>query len=311
MKSSIKKPTVSVCVVTYNHENYIRHCLQSIVDQQSDYNLEVIVGDDCSTDGTRAIVEEFAERYPTVVKPLLHYVNVGPYKNYHAVHDMATGDLVAHCDGDDYWLPGKIQAQAGFMMRHPECNIAGHKAFQLSDTGKISHSVIKDMPPIQRVSAFYRHGNFLNHSSTMYRANCRLTPIQKEKDGIDFLFHIWRAGNGSIGFQNEHYSAYRQHGSSMMTSYYNSLLYFNLNLAAFEEIHKTVGGEKEFEISKFKLCKEFMKNFIANDRADLARQVAVDAHRFIEKKKYRIFLNSMAVMDNLVWLAVRTKRRYL
>ncbi len=311
MESSMKKPMISVCVVTYNHEDYIRQCLQSIVDQQTDCQMEVIVGEDCSTDGTRAIVQEFAQRYPGVVKPLLHERNVGAYCNYKSVHDMATGDLIAHCDGDDYWLPGKVQAQVEFMMRHPECNITGHKAFQLSDSGQISPSVIEDMPALSTVSAFYRHGNFLNHSSTMYRAGCRIPAGLEEGGGLDFLFHIWRAGDGAIGFQNEHYAVYRQHGASMMNSYYSSLFYFNLNLAALAEIHKTVGRSDEFEASKFKLCMDYMKNFIANGRADLARQVAADAHRFMASKTHRLFLNFIAALDSLVFVAVRAKRKYL
>lgn len=65
-----KVPKLSVCVITYNQKEYIRQCLQSIVDQETDFDFEVIVGDDCSTDGTRAIVQEFARRYPKVVKPI-------------------------------------------------------------------------------------------------------------------------------------------------------------------------------------------------------------------------------------------------
>src|SRR5450759_3411095 len=70
-----KIPKVSVCVVTYNQEKFIRQCLQSIVDQETDCDFEVIVGDDCSTDGTRDIVREFAERYPTMIKVILQDTN--------------------------------------------------------------------------------------------------------------------------------------------------------------------------------------------------------------------------------------------
>lgn len=308
MESSKKKPIVSVCVVTYNHEQYIRQCLQSIVDQQTDCGLEVIVGEDSSTDGTRAIVQEFAQRYPGLVKPVLHERNVGPLRNYCSVHDAASGDLVAHCDGDDYWLPGKIQAQAEFMMRHPECNISGHKVYRLNDAGAMSPGAAGDMPALSTVAAFYRHGNFLNHSSTMYRASRRVPVSPKERIVIDFLFHIWRAGDGSIGFQNQYFAVYRQHGASMMNAYYNSLFYFNLNLFALEEIHKVVRRPEEFETSKFKLCRDYMKNFIANGRADLARQVAADAHHFIARKQHRLFLHSMAALDYFVLLAVRAVR---
>ena len=61
-----KTPKVSVCVITFNHEKYIRQCLQSIVDQETNFDFEVIVGDDCSKDGTREVVQEFAGKYLTI-----------------------------------------------------------------------------------------------------------------------------------------------------------------------------------------------------------------------------------------------------
>ena len=99
-----RRPKVSVCVVTYNQKKYIRQCLQSIVDQEADFDFEVIVGDDCSEDGTREIVQEFVERYPGLVKAVLHEKNVGIVVNYRSVHDLARGEYIAHCDGDDLWL---------------------------------------------------------------------------------------------------------------------------------------------------------------------------------------------------------------
>ena len=95
-------PEVSVCVVTYNQEKYITECLQSVVDQETDFDFEVLVGDDCSTDGTRRIVQEFAEKYPDIIKPILHSKNTGAFHNYVSVHNAAMGKYIAHLDGDDY-----------------------------------------------------------------------------------------------------------------------------------------------------------------------------------------------------------------
>ena len=116
MVSPNKLPKVSVCVITYNQERYIRQCLQSIVDQESDFDFEVIVGEDCSTDGTKEIVQEFAERYPDLVKPIYQEKNIGAgCHNYLTVHRAARGEYVAHIDGDDAMLPNKLQCQADVM----------------------------------------------------------------------------------------------------------------------------------------------------------------------------------------------------
>ena len=72
---------VSVCVVTYNQENYIAECLESLVNQVTNFRYEIIVGEDCSTDGTRAIVQRYVEKYPDLIVPLFYKENVGPVGN--------------------------------------------------------------------------------------------------------------------------------------------------------------------------------------------------------------------------------------
>jgi glycosyltransferase involved in cell wall biosynthesis len=87
----------------------------------------VIVGDDVSTDGTRAIVQEFAKRYPQTVIPILHEQNIGPTQNYLAVHNRASGEYIAHIDGDDFALPGKLEKQARILDREPKTAFVVHE----------------------------------------------------------------------------------------------------------------------------------------------------------------------------------------
>lgn len=135
-------PKVSVCVVTYNHEKYIKECLESIVTQKCDFDFEVIVGDDCSTDNTRVIVQEYADKYPNIVKPIFHEKNLGPQGNYLYIHNIAKGEYIAGIDGDDYALPGKLQAQADFMDKTPDCNICFHRVKALFPDGTIKDDLI-------------------------------------------------------------------------------------------------------------------------------------------------------------------------
>lgn len=116
----ISPPKISVCAVTYNQEKYIRQCLQSIVGQQTDFEVEVIVGDEGLTDDTRGIIREFQDRYPGVIKPVFRAHNLGRFKNYQFVYRAASGQYVAHMDGDD-WLPGKLAAQVDFLDRYEAC----------------------------------------------------------------------------------------------------------------------------------------------------------------------------------------------
>lgn len=109
----------SVCVMTYNQERFIARCLQSIVDQKCNFDFEIIVGDDFSSDRTREIIEEFAKKYPHILRSILRGKNVGVTRNYIEVHSNAIGEYVAHCDGDDYWYPGKLQYQVDLMDANP------------------------------------------------------------------------------------------------------------------------------------------------------------------------------------------------
>lgn len=117
------RPKVSVCVVTYNQEKYIEKCLQSIVNQEVDFEFEVIIGDDCSTDGTRAIIDRFQKNCRQKVIPIFNLVNLGPYKNLINTCQKASGYYIAHCDGDDFWLPGKLKAQVFQLDKDP--NLSG------------------------------------------------------------------------------------------------------------------------------------------------------------------------------------------
>ena len=169
-----KTPKVTVCVVTYNQEKYIRQCLQSIVDQQTDFGFEVIVADDCSTDGTRAILNEFLARYPKMIKIHLHPNNIGPYKNFVFVHRQAKAEYIAHIDGDDYCLPGKLQMQSDVLDRESKCNIVWHKMTIENPSGELSECTGSGISKMK----FYRKDiiKYISigaNSSKMYRKSVR------------------------------------------------------------------------------------------------------------------------------------------
>lgn len=302
-------PKVSICVVAYNHERYIGQCLQSILDQVVDFNFEVIVGDDCSTDDTFAVIQTFVAKYPGKIKAFRQPVNIGATKNYLQVHGAATGELICHCDGDDYWLPNKLQAQTTFMDEHPECNLSGHRMYVTDERLSLSVDGRRDLATVMDLSAFYVHGNFLPHSSTMYRAILGKIPNDLTIEIIDFLTHIWRVKDGKIGFINEYLGVYRRHGNSMTSSAYKSMDFFDMNLMALEEIHKVVKDTNEFEKRKFFLCMDYAKNFIVNGRTELAKEIVLGARRVLAKKRHAIVLELMILFDVVVALSVRTKRR--
>ena len=194
MPQKHRDPKVSVCVITYNQEKYIRECLQSIVDQVTDFEFEVIVGDDCSTDGTKFIIEEFVSKYPTLIRPIYQEKNIGGgVNNFLTVHKHAKGDYVAQIDGDDLMLFGKLQKQAEFLDMHSSCTVVWHRVNCFNDEeGFVSgeefdYSMIPN--GVVTFSAGLRYGSLASSSSTMYRRMARRT-IEPEFPFLD-LFYSW------------------------------------------------------------------------------------------------------------------------
>ena len=193
MEIQVQIAKASVCIVTYNQEKYIRECLQSIVDQNTDFCFEVIVSDDCSTDGTCSILQEFAETYPCLIRVVFHKENIGPFKNFVSTHNLATGQFVAHCDGDDLFLPGKLQKQVNFLETNLSCTVVWHRVNLFDDLGNHFPGKEADYSMfnhgIVTIEKAIRLGSVAAHSSIMYRKNARKTN-SPSFDTLD-LFYSW------------------------------------------------------------------------------------------------------------------------
>lgn len=188
-----KMPKVSICVVTYNQEKYIRQCLQSIVAQETNFDFEVIVSDDCSTDATRAIVLEFAARYPDEIKTFFLEENIGVFKNYIYAHNQAVGEYVAHIDGDDMALPGKLQAQVDYLDAHHDCTAVWHRMNLFNDEGTLNKPNLPDVSMFEEGKVFLtdvlKFGSIGYHSALMYRASARRTR-QAEGETLDYYYTV-------------------------------------------------------------------------------------------------------------------------
>lgn len=129
MESAIK---VSILCAAYNHEDYIRKALEGFVMQKTDFPFEVLINDDCSTDGTADVIREFEAAYPDIIRPL--YQQENQYRKLGGIVrplllPLARGEYVAMCEGDDYWTdPQKLQRQVDFLDRNPQYAACVHSA---------------------------------------------------------------------------------------------------------------------------------------------------------------------------------------
>lgn len=138
-------PVVSVCVQTYNQIEFLPVCLEGILSQKTDFDVEILLGEDASTDGTRELCIEYAKKYPEKIRLFLHErennIKVGENSTgiFNSLYNFfsAKGRYIAYCDGDDYWTdPNKLQKQVNFMDENPKYVICYHKAIFVDREGK-------------------------------------------------------------------------------------------------------------------------------------------------------------------------------
>lgn len=132
-------PKVSVLVLTYNHEKYISKALDSILMQNVNFNYEILIGDDASTDDTVAILKEYRKNYPDKIRLFLNKVNLGATRNAYNIFMNAKGNYLATCEGDDYWTDeSKLQLQIDFLESHRDFVGCTHK-FTIVDENDIKY----------------------------------------------------------------------------------------------------------------------------------------------------------------------------
>lgn len=210
---------VSVSIATYNQVNFIGEAIQSVLDQQTDFAFEIIVGDDCSTDGTQQVILDYQARYPDKIRPLLHPKNLGGAGKYNALSTFAVakGQYIATMDGDDYWIsPHKLQKQVDFMESHPDCSTCFHNAQIIWENGAYAPELVNspEQPEISTIADLVGENEiwFMATSSVLFR-NGLLTNYPdwyyQSKSG-DIPRYILLAKLGNIGYLPDVMSVYRK-----------------------------------------------------------------------------------------------------
>jgi glycosyltransferase involved in cell wall biosynthesis len=211
-----KPPIVAVCVVTYNHASYIADCLSSVLSQQVDAEVHVWVGDDMSTDGTSEIVDAIARMWPGRVHHLLHTSQLGPIGNYRAIIRAADGDFIAHLDGDDFWLPGKLREQLAALAAAPDCSASCTNAMVFDDgrepVGWFSNATSGSFD----TEALLRRGNFVNHSSLLYRAVYRDSILALTPPFIDYRMLLTLTAQAPVLYTAKPFVGYRVNAAGSM-----------------------------------------------------------------------------------------------
>ena len=263
-QGDISNPVVSICCITYNHEKYIEETIDSFLMQETDFPFEVVIGEDCSTDNTRKIVEKYKEMYPNIIKLIVSENNVGMQANGQRTMEACKGQYIAGCEGDDYWMDAeKLQIQKDFLESNPEYIICYTDVEAFNENGIIQDYIggaTKDLTADELKKA-----TPINTLTTMYRN------IMKDKFSAEFkaskygdLF-IWSIlgyyGKGKYLPQIKP-ARYRVHsggvhsGTSQIDKYDNTLITYALLLS----YHKKLGSSHIVEYFRQEILWLLLRN---------------------------------------------------
>lgn len=235
------EPMVSVHVSTYQHADFIRDCMEGVLMQETDFPFEIIIGEDESSDGTREICKEYADRYPEKIRLFLHRrenniaIHGRPTGKFQQTYSrfMCRGKYIALCQGDDYWTdPQKLQKQVDFLEKYTQCSICFTAARILSVQTESYEEKLRpeESSSLQKT---YTLGEFLERALYFFLGSAvgrndlweNIPSYFFESPVDDWPLFVRYGMEGEMGFINEVTCIYRKHkdgiwaGSSAFDKY--------------------------------------------------------------------------------------------
>lgn len=252
------KVKVSVLIITYNQQRFIRKAIDSALAQQTSFPIEILVGDDFSNDGTREIIQEYECRHPGLVKGVLHPRNMGKNGgiNFLETLKLAAGDYYALMDGDDYWTDvQKLQKQADFLDTHLDYSMVFHNALITYEDGSPEHVLNgPETKPFFTVDDLIGEEEiwFMATSSTMYRNSIATYPAWfMESVSGDIPRLILKAKQGKIGYLPDVMSVYRKNNNgTSFTDKYDDANFLRNRIAMYEAIGRELNGQYDDKLKR-------------------------------------------------------------
>lgn len=266
------QPLVSVALITYKQERYIAQCIESAIAQKVDFPIEIVVGDDCSPDGTGAVIEGYAKKYPDLIKYKRREKNLGMHKNWeHTIRDCK-GKYVALLEGDDYWLEeDKLAKQVARMEANPDAAMIFSNAEVLNQTSMVADDTYV-MPVFDSREEFsfdeLLKSNPAPTCTVLFRNNMfeKFPEEYYQSPYADWMLNLLNAEHGKILYMKDVTSVYRYHPGGVFGQS-NELMRIQRMLKCYELIasifsHNTHAVElvgKFIEETNLKLEKEYRK----------------------------------------------------
>ena len=294
---------VSIRCLVYNHEPYLRQCLDGFVMQKTSFPFEAIIHDDASTDGSADIIKEYAEKYPDIIKPIYETENL--YSKHDGsisriINDACKGKYMASCEGDDYWTdPNKLQKQVDVLENHPECTIVFNRVKVISKDNKYLDWDIPRKGHVQEgfielkdyTYEEYNRGFWTFHTSSfLYKSNLmnEFSEIRAHEfknfpyGDMPFLLFCLIRGKGF--FISETMGCYRY-----LSGGYNSKVKKNPSFSISQE-EKLIKALKDLDkFTKMKYHDDIQKKIL---RSTFKTELLKGNYKMLFNKDLKIFLNN-------------------
>jgi glycosyltransferase involved in cell wall biosynthesis len=223
MNSSENRPLVSVLVRFYNQEKFIEECVYSVLNQ--DYqNLQIIIIDDCSTDGTAQIIRSLEKENPKIIEAIFNSENLGELETFNRAYQNLRGEYFTMLDGDDIYFPGKISMQVDYLGKNSNCGACYHDAFVFLDdvSNRIFRWSERFICKSGSSKVVARYGHFPVSNAIMMRrefmpAIGHDSRVKTQGDWLLLLDVIERSGK-TFDYIDEVYSGYRKHSGTISVS---------------------------------------------------------------------------------------------
>ena len=296
---SNKQILVSICCITYNHEKFIHEAIDGFLMQQTNFDYEIIIANDCSPDNTDAIVQEYINHHPKgkLIKYFKHEQSLGMISNFIFALKQCTGKYIALCEGDDYWTdPLKLQKQVDFLENNPEYVACCHNVVVKNEFENEEHLMWQWNDNTDITLEDLALGNKIGTLSLIFRndkeaINKTFEFFNRYPKSIvgDYILNLFLAERGKIKYFSELMGVYRVHKKSNYSILYrNNETYINL-LENWLEL---------LEILSSDFNKEIKKNLKSHwtYRADELRLLCIE-----EKNIKKATLISLKLLSKLIY----------
>lgn len=208
---------VSIIMLAYNIGKYVETAIKGVVRQKTDYRIQLVIAEDCSTDNTLDICIRYKNLYPDIITLIKHEKNAGLQRNFMDAHQHCIGEYIAICDGDDYWISQyKLQRMTDFMDVHPDFAICFHRVinyYEEDGSKSLSNGGQKQICNITDLA----QSNFITNSSSLFRRNYyqEVPEWFAQISLCDYAMHMLNAQHGKIFYFKQPMAVYRKHSNGI------------------------------------------------------------------------------------------------